>query len=130
MSDEKSKALLHGHSYTAHAVGCGVAVESVKTLMRLDRMGDWMEFQSSWDGEAFGGVSEKAWSMWSLPFVTALSHKSEVAHVIALGSVLAIHLKDKSGSSGMSFFPPSYSPPSFHPFPSSSQAQVSTPKII
>jgi dethiobiotin synthetase/adenosylmethionine--8-amino-7-oxononanoate aminotransferase len=30
-SDDKSDALLHGHSYTAHAVGCQVAIESLET---------------------------------------------------------------------------------------------------
>lgn len=40
-SDDKTDALLHGHSYTAHAVGCQVALESLRQLRALDRGGHW-----------------------------------------------------------------------------------------
>jgi bifunctional dethiobiotin synthetase / adenosylmethionine---8-amino-7-oxononanoate aminotransferase len=40
-SDDKSDALLHGHSYTAHAVGCQVALESIKEMQRMEKRGDW-----------------------------------------------------------------------------------------
>ncbi|KAF9765267.1 hypothetical protein IL306_002460, partial [Fusarium sp. DS 682] len=46
-SDHKSDALLHGHSYTAHAVGCQVALESLWELQNMEQRGDW-----SWAKEA------------------------------------------------------------------------------
>ena len=44
----------------------------------------------------------QTWSMWSSPTVTALSKHSSVDSVIALGSVLAVSLKDKQGGGYMS----------------------------
>lgn len=38
LSDDKKDALLHGHSYTAHAVGCSVAIESLRQLLALHRV--------------------------------------------------------------------------------------------
>jgi dethiobiotin synthetase/adenosylmethionine--8-amino-7-oxononanoate aminotransferase len=110
LSEEKSAALLHGHSYTAHAVGCGVAVESLETLMKMACGVAWDGFRESWDLGADAEnpspspsssefvAGDKAWSMWSQPFVKAVSRKESVEHVIALGSVLAVALKDESGT--------------------------------
>jgi dethiobiotin synthetase/adenosylmethionine--8-amino-7-oxononanoate aminotransferase len=107
LSDEKSDALLHGHSYTAHAVGCNVAVESLDVLMNLEKGQVWDAFKSSWAAEtgtestpakATAVKKETVWSMWSLPFVNEVSQNPAVDHVIALGSVLAIALKDDAGA--------------------------------
>jgi dethiobiotin synthetase/adenosylmethionine--8-amino-7-oxononanoate aminotransferase len=107
LSSEKSDALLHGHSYTAHAVGCHVAVESVRQMMDMEKSGEWDDFKSSWANKSQSGKSSlaesaeggtSAWSMWSSTFVNKISHKSTVDHVIALGSVLAVALKDEAGA--------------------------------
>ena len=95
LSDSKADSLLHGHSYTAHAVGCNVAVESMNTMQRLESSDAWAPFKASWNS---GTNAQSAWSMWSRDFVEAISHKAPVDHVFALGSVLAIAYKDAGGS--------------------------------
>jgi dethiobiotin synthetase/adenosylmethionine--8-amino-7-oxononanoate aminotransferase len=110
LSDSKSEALLHGHSYTAHAVGCNVAVESLKQLSRLHDAGEtssWSEYARSWaPSSSLGmGLDSVAWSTWNSDVVTALSHKSCVSHINALGSVLSIALKDEAGGGTFTLFP-------------------------
>ncbi|KAK4612052.1 Bifunctional dethiobiotin synthetase/adenosylmethionine-8-amino-7-oxononanoate aminotransferase [Fulvia fulva] len=103
LSNDKTDALLHGHSYTAHPMGCAVANESLRQLQDLDRGGAWENFKEDWSprgtshGVSYQG-SEQAWSMWSWDFVSNVSHKANVDNVFALGSVLAITLKDPAGS--------------------------------
>ncbi|KAK4540853.1 hypothetical protein LTR36_008795 [Oleoguttula mirabilis] len=104
LSDDKSDALLHGHSYTAHAVGCAVANQSLDIMMKMDRDGTWTGFKESWSqpGHETAPPADRkvgAWSMWSNAFVKAISHRSNVDYVFALGSVLAISLKDPAGAS-------------------------------
>ncbi|WZH43077.1 adenosylmethionine-8-amino-7-oxononanoate aminotransferase [Fusarium acuminatum] len=89
-SDDKSDALLHGHSYTAHAVGCQVAVESVKEMQSMETTGVWKWAEKDWETQA--------WSVWSRNFVNTLSHDPQVLGVWALGSVLAISLRDDDGT--------------------------------
>ncbi|KAL1303162.1 hypothetical protein AAFC00_006589 [Neodothiora populina] len=108
LSPEKSDALLHGHSYTAHAVGCEVANYSLDTMQKLDQEGAWSEYKKDWQGEgvidtvshALGvkAQKDKLWSMWSSSFVSTLSYHKNVESVFAIGSVLAISLKDPAGS--------------------------------
>lgn len=106
-SDDKSDALLHGHSYTAHAVGCQVAIESLATMKRMESRGAWVEFQDDWAESAetlLLGNDKKdqrpaVWSVWSRYFVQELSTRTDqVEGLWALGSVLAIHVKDAAGS--------------------------------
>ncbi|THZ01486.1 PLP-dependent transferase [Aureobasidium pullulans] len=97
LSPEKSDALLHGHSYTAHAVGCDIAKYSLKTMQEMDEGSTWTSFKSAWKQEE-GGSKQNLWSMWSQDFVRELSLRSNVESVFALGSVLAISLKDPAGS--------------------------------
>ncbi|KAA8570973.1 hypothetical protein MFRU_011g00010 [Monilinia fructicola] len=119
LGDEKSEALLHGHSYTGHAVGCEVARVGLETMQSLDtdKDGHWEAFRRDW---AFDTTSQsktitgtatetevkkniekddktQVWSVWSKNFVTSLSHLESVDGVIALGSVLAITFKDEQG---------------------------------
>ena len=102
LSDDKSDALLHGHSYTAHAVGCAVANESLRTMMKLDTSPAWTAHREDWAPTASAaesaGPGKNAWSMWSHFFVTRVSHKLNVDSVFAIGSVLAISMKDPIGS--------------------------------
>ncbi|KXH35134.1 onanonoxo-7-onima-8-eninoihtemlysoneda [Colletotrichum simmondsii] len=107
-SDEKSDALLHGHSYTAHAVGCQVALESLRELQRIDRDGEWNWAKTNGWGasttldsatQVESGSSAEAWSVWSQSFVDWVSKQADrVDGVWALGSVLAIHLQDSEGA--------------------------------
>ena len=109
LSPDKSDALLHGHSYTAHAIGCAVANESLRTMKKLEKEDAWDAFRADWllndcSTPSMTKVSAKAeeldcvWSMWSQPFVASLSRMNTVDYVFALGSVLAISLKDPEGS--------------------------------
>lgn len=103
LSEDKTDALLHGHSYTAHPIGCSVANESLRQLMNLDKDGSWESYKSDWSprgSSCHGGETEHAWSMWSQKFVSEISHKYSVDNVFALGSVLAITLRDPKGTSG------------------------------
>ncbi|KAK4127946.1 PLP-dependent transferase [Parathielavia appendiculata] len=103
-SDDKSDALLHGHSYTAHPVGCQVALESIREMQRMEARGDW-----DWARDASGAqtlevlsASDLVWSVWSPEFVLWVSQlpASFVGGVWALGSVLTIRLTSVDGNQG------------------------------
>jgi len=108
LSDEKSDALLHGHSYTAHAVGCHIANVSMNALKVVQRGKAWKTLRESWiapkNDEKIWTLgreapdSKEVWSMWSKEFVTKLSHMEGIDGVVAIGSVLAITLVDESGA--------------------------------
>lgn len=105
LSDKKQDALLHGHSYTAHAVGCSVGEKSLATLSSLEKSGAWQSFQNPWRTSAANDASKSAkgvhfWSFWNQVCVKHLSESDKVDGVFALGSVLAIYLKTKDGQSG------------------------------
>ncbi|KAL1998072.1 hypothetical protein VTN02DRAFT_88 [Thermoascus thermophilus] len=95
-SPEKSDALLHGHSYTAHAVGCAVATASLHTMMAMERSGSWDEDRARWAAAASDRAPE-VWSRWSHDLVRDLSHAASVEGLFALGSVLSITLRDEHG---------------------------------
>lgn len=105
-SDDKTDALLHGHSYTAHPVGCQVAVESLNELLAMERNGDWdwaKKNTKSRSLEHQGAVAsnecDRVWSVWSDTLIDGLSRQDKhVSGVWALGSVLAVHLKDDAGA--------------------------------
>lgn len=112
-SNDKTDALLHGHSYTAHPVGCQVAMESLRLLTgreHQEKRERW-RVKGGWtpgadeavpagpeNGEKYRLPDTGVWSIWSLEFVRELSHQPRVAGVWALGSVLAIHLKAPDGA--------------------------------
>ena len=101
--DDKSDALLHGHSYTAHAVGCQVAIESLREMLDMDSRGawDWAK-ENGWatDKQALGSKGG-IYSMWSREFVDHVSQQTtKVSGVWALGSVLAITMRAEDGAGG------------------------------
>jgi dethiobiotin synthetase/adenosylmethionine--8-amino-7-oxononanoate aminotransferase len=108
LSDDKSDALLHGHSYTAHAIGCSVANESLSTMAAISQDEDWAGFRKDWkapasasspaDSSAPAAATAPIWSMWSKSFVETVSRKPNVAYVFAIGSVFAMALRDPDGS--------------------------------
>jgi dethiobiotin synthetase/adenosylmethionine--8-amino-7-oxononanoate aminotransferase len=103
-SDDKSDALLHGHSYTAHPVGCQVALESIREMQRMEARGewDWARGASSPGQLEVPSAKDLVWSVWSPEFVLWVSQvpASFVGGVWALGSVLAIRLASVDGSQG------------------------------
>ncbi|KAK7697920.1 hypothetical protein SLS57_012536 [Botryosphaeria dothidea] len=96
-SEDKSDALLHGHSYTAHAVGCQVAVESLKAMGEMEKGDAWTDVKEMLAEEGGVGKGDGVWSTWSEGFVRELSSKSRIDGVWALGSVLAVRVKDDAG---------------------------------
>ncbi|KAH8906424.1 PLP-dependent transferase [Coniochaeta sp. PMI_546] len=100
-SDDKSDALLHGHSYTAHAVGCQVALQSVTELRRMEVSGEWDWAMSAAHREN-RQQEANVWSVWSPDFVDWLSRQqtSHVGGVWAIGTVLAIHMKGADAAAG------------------------------
>ncbi|CAO1625827.1 unnamed protein product [Sympodiomycopsis kandeliae] len=101
-SNKKVDALLHGHSYTAHPIGCSVANETLKILTKMDKSGQWDNEETQW-GAARTTSDEKnssIWSFWSYNTLQSLSHSPRVGSINALGCVLSISLKDPSGQSG------------------------------
>jgi dethiobiotin synthetase/adenosylmethionine--8-amino-7-oxononanoate aminotransferase len=95
---DKTMALLHGHSYTAHAVGCAVAKKSVETIGRLQEGEEWAAARKDWE--------EGAWSLWRRGFVEEVSSVQRVEGVWALGTVLAMQIRDGE-IGGASMSPPS-----------------------
>jgi dethiobiotin synthetase/adenosylmethionine--8-amino-7-oxononanoate aminotransferase len=98
-SENKLDALLHGHSYTAHAVGCEVANETLRILKGLEVDGGWDWAKERWASSKFGQKGQNLWSFWSPEFVSELSSLGVVEEVMALGTVLSIKIKD--GQAGM-----------------------------
>jgi dethiobiotin synthetase/adenosylmethionine--8-amino-7-oxononanoate aminotransferase len=111
--DEKSEALLHGHSYTAHPIGSHVANESLIKMQSFKYGPRWWQYRRNWQtGDTSALITkeekqekpwkkvedDKIWSFWSKQFVLDLSQHKRVDHVNALGSVLAVSLKDGSGA--------------------------------
>jgi dethiobiotin synthetase/adenosylmethionine--8-amino-7-oxononanoate aminotransferase len=92
-------ALLHGHSYTAHPVGCSVAKKSVETMLEMDETGKWRASKADWASE--GDTGKGVWSRWRQAFIREVSQLQKVEGVFALGTVLAMSLKDNK-MTGMS----------------------------
>lgn len=102
-SDDKADALLHGHSYTAHPVGCQVALESMRQMQAMEGRGEWdWAKESDWSG-CLGGRARVAkaelWSIWPWDLLDWVSNQIQcVAGTWALGSILAIHMKAADGT--------------------------------
>ncbi|KAK1222824.1 hypothetical protein PQX77_014246 [Marasmius sp. AFHP31] len=98
-SDKKADALLHGHSYTAHAVGCEVANETLRLIKRVVEGQNWNEARQRWTGveDGNGGVKaseSQVFSLWDPDLIDAVSRREKVQEVMTMGTVLAIRLAD------------------------------------
>ena len=93
-SGNKADALLHGHSYTAHPIGCEVANETLSLIDKVTVSNNWKAAQAKWDKP--DGSLGKVWSLWDPVFVTELSKLERIDEVMTMGCVLSIHLKDAS----------------------------------
>ena len=105
LSDKKEDALLHGHSYTAHAVGCSVAEKSLASLRTMEKNGAWQVYQNNWRSDKEPAGLERPsetdfWSFWSYDSVKRIAESSQVEGVFALGSVLVINMKTGAEKSG------------------------------
>ncbi|KAJ5889632.1 hypothetical protein N7504_010442 [Penicillium tannophilum] len=98
-SPEKSDALLHGHSYTAHASGCTVAVDSLRAMSKMDKDGSWDGYRADWQNTPSSTASApEVWSVWSNGLLKDLSCAEPVESVFAIGTVLSISLRDAEGA--------------------------------
>lgn len=82
LGDSTREALLHGHSYTGHPLGCAAAIESLRQYRESPRFNaDEKRFDEYWD-EAHA---------------RELSALSNVEAVTVIGTVLAVKLTAKGG---------------------------------
>ncbi|CAM9640842.1 unnamed protein product, partial [Ascophyllum nodosum] len=82
-SGAKSDCLLHGHSYTAHPVGCAAGVEFFSQLEKSD---------------VYPGVGGRMSDKWDEAGVKELSQAPGVDRAFAIGSVMAVEmLSDDQG---------------------------------
>lgn len=98
-SQSKVDALLHGHSYTAHPIGCAVALETLRAIEELKASPEWEASQLDWRARR-GSESGGVWSFWSKWAVEQLSELENVDHAMAMGCVLKVALKDGDGKGG------------------------------
>ncbi|KAG1887212.1 pyridoxal phosphate-dependent transferase [Suillus subluteus] len=92
-SESKVDALLHGHSYTAHAVGCQVANATLDLVGKLVESDLWVGAIRKWAPEG-ASTTTRVWSFWDPEFITSISCLDIVDEAMALGTVLAIKFKD------------------------------------
>ncbi|KAK5050891.1 hypothetical protein LTR84_003450 [Exophiala bonariae] len=111
LSSSKTDALLHGHSYTAHAVGCSVANTALETFRRLDRPdGAWEGFKRAWAADSTplttatdsssSSPSANIYSFFPPSLLHRLSHHPRLAGCFALGTVLVLKMASPRGSAG------------------------------
>lgn len=82
LGDSKREALLHGHSYTAHPVGCAAAVEALAKYPSAPL------FDA--DSSTFG-------NFWDEGLAREISSLSSVERVTSIGTVFAVELKSCGG---------------------------------
>ena len=102
-SQSKVDALLHGHSYTAHAVGCQVANATLDKIEVLSQGGAWRLARGKWEGGGDGrprSPQTTVWSFWDPGFVRSISTLDAVDEAMALGTVLVIKFKDGDDGAG------------------------------
>lgn len=88
VGDSKLQALLHGHSYTAHAVGCTAAVKSIK----------W--FKDSKTNHNLITESMLLRELWDLDLVRQISLLPAVHRVVVLGTLCALELRAEGSNAG------------------------------
>lgn len=110
LSDNKPDALLHGHSYTAHPVGCSVSNHALKEMQRLDtsESSAWQTYKSTWSSPSRSpsGVgtapstsdSAAPYSFFPPTLLDQLSHHPLLSGLWSLGTVLALTMKSEGAS--------------------------------
>ncbi|RHZ46982.1 hypothetical protein Glove_600g6 [Diversispora epigaea] len=98
LGDTKIDSLLHGHSYTAHPIGCMVANKSIEEYeLMKDKNKNWKSGMKNWKFENEKNYEYGIWSMWNKEMIGKLSCLPNVKGVFAIGTILAIELKDIGG---------------------------------
>ncbi|KAL6977691.1 Bifunctional dethiobiotin synthetase/7,8-diamino-pelargonic acid aminotransferase, mitochondrial [Sarracenia purpurea var. burkii] len=88
VGDSKLQALLHGHSYTAHAMGCTAGAKSIK----------WFKDTKT----NFNLISERRLlrELWDMDLVQQISMHRTVRRVVALGTLCALELQADDSNAG------------------------------
>jgi bifunctional dethiobiotin synthetase / adenosylmethionine---8-amino-7-oxononanoate aminotransferase len=96
-SENKIDALLHGHSYTAHPIGCEIANETLKIVDKLTSSDLWDDARKKWAKPGLDAESSAIWSFWDPTFLDAISRLDVISEVMALGTVLTFKINDERG---------------------------------
>ncbi len=78
LADEKTKALLHGHSFTGNALSCAAALASIQLFRQNETKANIERISTSHQS-----------------FISKLQRHSSIASIRALGTILAVDLKVK-----------------------------------
>ncbi|KIW17704.1 dethiobiotin synthase [Exophiala spinifera] len=104
LSSSKTDALLHGHSYTAHPIGCMVANKALAEYNARDTDGSWGHFKQAWasgpSGSTSASPSSPVYSFFPPSLLDTLSHHPRLAGCFALGTVLVLKLASLQEGSG------------------------------
>jgi dethiobiotin synthetase/adenosylmethionine--8-amino-7-oxononanoate aminotransferase len=101
LGPDKIDALLHGHSYTAHPIGCAVANAALDITEGISQGDAWSEAKRKWESKPWVRGTKNshplnAWSLWDADFVNDISRLGGIQEVMTLGTVLAIRLEDST----------------------------------
>ncbi|XP_062078626.1 bifunctional dethiobiotin synthetase/7,8-diamino-pelargonic acid aminotransferase, mitochondrial [Humulus lupulus] len=88
IGDSKLTALLHGHSYSAHAIGCTAATKAIK----------W--FKDPQTNKNLNSEGSSLKEMWDEELVYKLSSHPAVQRVVALGTIFALELRAEGSNAG------------------------------
>lgn len=88
LGDSKLEALLHGHSYSAHALGCTAAAKSIK----------W--FKNPQANQNINSEGRSLRELWDENLVYGISSHPAVKRVVALGTLFALELQTDGSSAG------------------------------
>ncbi|KAG4959075.1 hypothetical protein JHK87_035708 [Glycine soja] len=88
IGDSKLKALLHGHSYSAHAMGCAAAVKSIQ----------W--FKDPCSNPNITSEGRLLRELWDDKMVHRISSHPAIQRVVALGTLCALELKAEGNNAG------------------------------
>ncbi|GMH03977.1 hypothetical protein Nepgr_005816 [Nepenthes gracilis] len=88
MGDSKLKALLHGHSYTAHAMGCTAARKAIR----------WFKDPMTNNNLTFEGKFLK--ELWDMELVHKISSHSAVKRLVVLGTIFSLELQAEGTNAG------------------------------
>ncbi|KAJ6993934.1 bifunctional dethiobiotin synthetase/7,8-diamino-pelargonic acid aminotransferase [Populus alba x Populus x berolinensis] len=88
LGESKLKALLHGHSYSAHAMGCSAAAKSIK----------W--FKDPQTNHNIISGRRLLRELWDAELVQQISSHPSVERVIALGTLFALELRAEGHNVG------------------------------
>eukprot|EP00884_Botryococcus_braunii_P003233 jgi/Botrbrau1/12910/Bobra.0299s0021.1 len=100
---EKRDALLHGHSYSAHPIGCAVAAEALQIFSDPASNPVLCSPEKGLDASVSPSASRRGGQLlpqWDSALLNDVSHHPRVLRVVHLGTVVAVHLRPREGAGG------------------------------